>query len=304
MKVLVTGGAGFIASHIADRFINDGYEVIIVDDLSHGNEENLNPKAKFYKMNIGDPELASVFDAEKPDYVNHHAAQNSVMVALEKPTLDAQSNIMGSLNLLQLSHKHEIKKFIYASTGGAIYGDPEYIPADEKHPVNPLTPYGVTKHTIEHYLYIYGRNYDMKYTVLRYANVYGPRQDPYGEAGVMAIFTQKMLDGEQPTIFGDGTSTRDYVYVGDIVEANMLALDRGNRGIYNIASNKETSVNDVFKHLKAESGFKADVIYGPARKGEVYRIRLTNDMAKEGLGWTPKIGIEEGIRRTVDYYRS
>lgn len=303
MKVLVTGGAGFIASHIVDRLISEGHQVVVVDNLSTGKRDNLNPKAKFYEMDICSPELAAVFEAEKPDYVDHHAAQISVVRALREPVFDAQLNIMGSLNLIQLALKYGVKKIIYASTGGAIYGEPEYMPADENHPVNPLTPYGISKHTVEHYLYLYAANYGLDYTVLRYANVYGPRQDPHGEAGVVAIFTQKMLNGEQPTIFGDGTATRDYVYVGDIVEANILALDRGSREIYNIANNKETSVNELSDLLKAASGFTLDVIHGAARAGEVNRIYLTNDKAKAGLGWSPKVELEEGMRRTVEYHR-
>jgi UDP-glucose 4-epimerase len=303
MKILVTGGAGFIASHIVDRLIDEGHQVVVVDDMSTGRDENLNPEAKFYKMDICSPDLASVFEAEKPDYVNHHAAQISVVRALREPVLDAQLNIMASINLLQLSLEHGVKKVVYASTGGAIYGEPEYLPADESHPVNPLTPYGVTKHTVEHYLYLHGVNDGLDYTVLRYANVYGPRQDPHGEAGVVAIFTQKMLKGEQPTIFGDGTATRDYVYVGDIAEANILALNKGSRQIYNVASGKETSVNEIFSYLKAESDFPLDAIHGAERKGEVYRIFLTNDKIKAELGWTPKVEMKEGMRRTVEHYR-
>ena len=303
MKILVTGGAGFIASHIVDRLIDKGHEVVVVDNLSTGRDVNLNPEARFYEMDICSSELASVFKAEKPDYVDHHAAQISVVRALREPVLDAQLNIMGSLNVIQLSQEYGVKKIIYASTGGAIYGEPEYLPADESHPVNPLTPYGISKHTVEHYLYLYRVIYGLDYTVLRYANVYGPRQDPHGEAGVVAIFTQRMLNGEQPTIFGDGTATRDYVYIDDIVEANMLALDRGSGKIYNVANNRETSVNEIFGRLKAESGFPQDVIYGPARAGEIYRIFLANDKIKAGMGWTPKVDMKEGMRRTVEYYR-
>jgi len=303
MKFLVTGGAGFIASHIVDRLVNDGSQVVVVDDLSTGSEDNLNVKAKFYKMDIRSPELASVFEAEKPDYVSHHAAQASVIKALREPALDAQVNIEGSLNLIHLSQKYGVKKIVYASTGGALYGEPKYLPADENHPVNPLTPYGVSKHTVEHYLYLYDVNYGLNYTVLRYANVYGSRQNPRGEAGVIAIFTQKMLYGERPIIFGDGTATRDYVYIDDIVEANMLALDRGDRGIYNIGTNREASVNEIFYILKAELDYRLDPINEPKRAGEVQRICLTNDKAKAELRWIPKVKLEEGIKRTIRYYR-
>ncbi len=303
MKFLVTGGAGFIASHIVDRLIKDGNEVVVVDDLSTGKEANLNPKAKFYKMDICSSEISTVFETEKPDYVNHHAAQISVVRSTREPELDIRLNIVGSLNVIEQSVKYGIKKFIYASTGGAIYGEPEYLPADEEHPVKPLAPYGIDKHTVEHYLYMYNALYGLKYTVLRYANVYGPRQDPHGEAGVIAIFSQKMLNGEKPRIFGDGTATRDYVYVGDVVEANIIAIEKGNGGIYNIATNRETSVNELFSLLKKEFSFDQEAIYEDKRPGEVQRIYLTNEKAKKELGWIPKVSFEEGIKRTVEFYR-
>ena len=303
MKFLVTGGAGFIGSNIVDRLISEGNQVVVVDDLSTGKESNLNTEARFYKMDIRNPELASIFETEKPSYVCHHAAQVSVVRSTREPILDARLNIEGSLNVIELSRKHGVKKIIYASTGGALYGEPEYLPADENHPINPLTPYGASKHAVEHYLYLYGVNYGLDYTILRYANVYGPRQDPHGEAGVVAIFTQKMMDGDRPIIFGDGTATRDYVYVGDVVEANILALSKGSKGFYNVASNKETTVNEIFHFLKAESDFQLAPLHEAKRVGEVQRIFLTNDKAKEELGWYPTVELEEGIKRTVEYYR-
>lgn len=303
MKFLVTGGAGFIASHIVDKLIEDDNQVVVIDDLSTGKEVNLNPKATFYKMDICSSEISSVFEKERPDYVNHHAAQISVVRSIREPELDVRLNIIGSLNIIEQSVKYGAKKFIYASTGGAIYGEPEYLPADEEHPVKPLAPYGIDKHTVEHYLYMYNVLYGLKYTILRYANVYGPRQDPHGEAGVIAIFSQKMLNGERPKIFGDGTATRDYVYVGDVVEANMIAIGQGDGGIYNIATNRETSVNELFSLLKNEFGFKQEAIYEDRRPGEVQRIYLTNEKAKKELGWSPKVSFEEGIKRTVAFYR-
>jgi UDP-glucose 4-epimerase len=303
MKFLVTGGAGFIASHIVDRLINEGHEVVIVDDLSTGSEENLNPNARLYKMDIRSPELASVFEDEKPDYVSHHAAQVLVARSLREPMLDCWLNIEGSINIIHLSQKYGVKKVIYASTGGALYGEPEYLPVDEDHPVNPLAPYGASKHTVEHYLYMYGVSNGLNYTVLRYPNIYGPRQNPHGEAGVIAIFTQKMLDGVQPIIFGDGTATRDYVYIDDIVDANMLAVTNGDRVICNLGSNRETSVNEIFDLLKEKFESPLNPIRKPKRVGEVYRICLTNERAKAELGWSPKVTFEEGVRRTVKYYR-
>jgi len=303
MKFLVTGGAGFIASHIVDRLIDEGNQVVIVDDLSTGSKDNLNPKARFYNMDICSPELVSVFEAERPDYVNHHAAQVLVVRSLREPMMDARLNIEGSLNVIYLSKMYGVKKIIYASTGGALYGEPECLPVDENHPINPLAPYGVSKHTVEHYLHLYGIDYGLNYTILRYPNVYGPRQNPHGEAGVIAIFTEKMIKGKIPKIFGDGTATRDYVYIDDIVEANLLAVEKGDRGTYNLGSNKETSVNEIFSLLKAKLDFPLKPIYESKRPGEVYRICLTNDKAKAELGWSPKVSLEEGIKRTANYYR-
>lgn len=304
MKALVTGGAGFIASHIVDRLINEGCQVVVIDDLSTGNEDNLNPKAKHYRMDIRSPELADVFEAERPDYVSHHAAQSLVMRSLREPMLDCWLNIEGSINIIHLAYRFGVKKVIYASTGGALYGEPEYLPADEKHPIKPLSPYGISKHTVEHYLFMYSVNYGLNYTVLRYPNLYGPRQNTHGEAGVVAIFTQMMLDGKRPVIFGDGTATRDYVYIDDIVDANILAMQRGDRGIYNLGSNKETSVNQIFMLLKKELSFTMDPIYKPKRAGEVHRIYLTNEKAKAEMGWAPKVALEEGIKRTVELLKS
>lgn len=304
MKFLVTGGAGFIASHIVDRLIEEGNDVVVIDDLSSGYEVNINPKAKFYRMDICSSEVESIFKTEKPDYVNHHAAQTSVTRSVREPQLDVRVNILGSLNLIEQSVKYNIKKFIYASTGGAIYGEPEYLPADENHPIKPLAPYGIDKHTVEHYLYMYNVQYGLKYTILRYANVYGPRQDPHGEAGVVAIFSQKMLKDELPTIFGDGTATRDYVYVGDVVEANMLSIDKGDNGIYNIATCVETSVNELFNMLKNITGFQNHPVYKDKRPGEVQRIYLSNDKAKHELGWIPKTILKDGLKITVNFFKN
>jgi UDP-glucose 4-epimerase len=303
MKFLVTGGAGFIASHIVDKLINEGHQVVVVDDMSTGKESNLNPKAKLYKMDICDPELESVFQAEKPDYANHHAGQISVVRSVREPDFDVKVNILGSLNIIQNSQKYGVKKVIFISSGGTVYGEPEYLPADENHPTHPLCPYAIDKLTVEKYLYMYGVVFGLNYTVLRYSNVFGPRQDPHGEAGVVAIFTQKMVDGVQPTIFGDGTATRDYIYIDDIVEANMLAFERGDREIFNISANRETDVNKIFTLLKAEFGFPKDAIHGDKRPGELQRIFLTNHKAKAELGWEPKVSLEEGIKRTVQYYK-
>lgn len=303
MKYLVTGGVGFIASHIVDRLIKEGNDVVIIDDFSSGKEGNLNPKAKLYKMDICDPDLESVFQSEKPDYVNHHAGQISVVRSVREPEFDIKINILGSLNVLQQSQKYGVKKIIFASTGGAVYGEPEYLPVDESHPTRPLCPYAIDKLAFENYLYMYGVVYGLNYVVLRYSNVYGPRQDPHGEAGIVAIFTQKILDGAQPTIFGDGTATRDYTYIDDVVDANMLAFKYGDREIYNISTGVETDVNTIFAILKAEFGFPKDAIHGDKRPGELQRIALAHNKAKAGLGWSPKVSFEEGIKKTVQYYK-
>ena len=224
-KVLVTGGVGFIGSHIVDLLIENNYRVVVVDDLSSGKEENLNKDAQFYKLSITDKkELEKVFQQERPDYVNHQAAQISVSLSVRDPLFDAQTNILGSLNLLQCCIDYQVKGIVFASSGGTIYGEPEHFPVSEAHPFRPLSPYGISKVTVEHYLNFYQKNYQLAYVSLRYGNVYGPRQDPYGEAGVVAIFIEKMLKGEIPTINGDGEYIRDYVFVGDVAQANLLAI--------------------------------------------------------------------------------
>jgi len=303
VKTLVTGGAGFIGSNVVDKLIDFGHEVVVVDNLVTGKRGNLNPKAKFYEMDIRSEKLAEVFETEKPDYVHHHAAQIDVRKAIIDPVFDAKSNVLGSINLIELSKEYNIKKIIYASTGGAIYGEPEYLPADEHHPIKPLSPYGITKHVVEHYLYLYGVNYGLNYTILRYPNVYGPRQDPHGEAGVVAIFTERMLSSIQPAIFGDGEQTRDYVFVGDIAEANILAMDKGNGEIYNVGSAAETTVNELFGTLKEILNFDMEPIYAEKRVGEVYRICITNDKIERDFGWKPYTTLVDGLRKTVKYYQ-
>ena len=304
MKILVTGGAGFIGSHVVDALIERGHEVAVVDDLSTGKREHVNPRARFYRLDIRDAQgLEEVFAAERPEIVNHQAARANVRESMEKPILYAEVNVIGSLNLLELSRKYGVEKFIYASTGGAVYGEPEYLPADEAHPINPLDPYGASKHFVEHYLYLYGVNYGLRYTILRYPNVYGPRQDPYGEAGVVAIFTGQMLRGEQAVINGSGEQERDFVYVGDVVEANLLALDRGDGGIYNLGWGFGTSVNEIFARLKEITGYEKEAVHGPPKKGEVFKICLDATKARRELGWLPRISLDEGLRMTVEYFQ-
>jgi UDP-glucose 4-epimerase len=221
VKVLVTGGAGFIGSHVVDNYVANGYEVVVVDDLSTGRLSNLNPAVTFYQLDIRSPEIADIFQRERPDFLNHHAAQMDVRRSVIDPLFDADVNIRGSINLLESARKYEVKRIIYISTGGAVYGEPVYLPCDEAHPINPICPYGASKHTVEHYLFMYQVNYGLEYNVLRYPNVYGPRQDPHGEL-VVAIFTGQMLTDQQITIYGDGKQQRDFVYVGDCAKANVL----------------------------------------------------------------------------------
>lgn len=304
-KVLVTGGAGFIGSHVVDRLITEGHSVVVVDNLSTGFRENLNPEATFYEEDIRNgAKMEEIFAAELPEYVNHHAAQMDVRKSVEDPLFDAENNILGSLNLIGLSTKYKVKKFIYISTGGAVYGEPTYLPVDEDHPINPECQYGISKHTVEHYLYLYELHYGLKSIILRYPNVYGPRQNPNGEAGVVAIFIGKMLRGEPPTIFGDGRQLRDYVYIDDIVEANLLAMNSQCTGIYNIGSGVGTSVNQIYNKLKRLLKFNGEPQFAPPRTGEISKIYLSSTKASMDLGWSCKVSIDDGLELTVEWFRT
>ncbi len=302
MKVLVTGGAGFIGSHVVDSLIEEGHSVVVVDDLSTGKREHVNPQARFYELDIRSPDLDGMFTEERPELVNHHAAQADVRRSVADPSYDAEVNILGSLNLLECARKHGTEKFTYASTGGAVYGEPVYLPCDENHPLNAICPYGVSKHTVEHYLYLYCQNYGLEYTILRYPNVYGPRQDPFGEAGVVAIFARQMLHGEQVVINGSGEQERDFVYVADIVRANILAMDKGEGQIYNLGCGVGTSINKLFAIMKGTTGYAREPVHGPPKPGETFRIYLDAAKAHRDLGWEPLIGLEEGLRKTIDFF--
>ncbi|MCK4892326.1 MAG: NAD-dependent epimerase/dehydratase family protein [Calditrichia bacterium] len=304
MKILITGGAGFIASNVADRYISLGHEVVIVDNLVTGRRENVPRQATFIEMDICDAKIANVFATEKPDIVNHHAAQMDVRKSVSDPIYDANVNVLGGLNLLQNCVEHRIKKFIFASTGGAIYGEQDYFPADEKHPLRPLSPYGITKLTTEKYLYFYHQTYSLNYTVLRYANVYGPRQNPHGEAGVVAIFSEKILADEQPVINGDGLQTRDYVYVGDVVQANELVLEKGDQEIYNIGTGIETNVNELFQKIVQTSGKSVPEKHADAKPGEQLRSVLDSSYIRDELKWIPSFNLEEGISQTVNFFKT
>ncbi len=304
MRILVTGGAGFIGSHVVDAYIAAGHDVAVVDNLHTGKRKNVHPKARFYQVDIRDVDaLARVFEEERPEIISHQAALANVRESMEKPAVYAEVNIIGSVHLLELARKFGTRKIIYASTGGAVYGEPLFLPATEEHPIRPLDNYGASKHAVEHYLYLYKHNYGVDYTILRYPNVYGPRQDPLGEAGVIAIFTGRMLRGEVCIINGSGEQQRDFLYVGDVAQANVLALNRGSGGIYNLGWGKGIDINTVFRKLAEVVGYHREPVYGPPKLGEVFRIYLDARKAREELEWEPKVSFEEGLARTVAYFR-
>ena len=312
MKILVTGGAGFIGSHLTDRLIQHGHEVVVVDNLATGYRHNLNPRARFYETSLLDASLGEIFQREKPDIVNHHAAQNDVRRSNADPVFDAQHNIIGSIRLIQCCIEHSVQKVIYASSGGTVYGEPIYLPVDEAHPIAPISPYGISKHTVEHYLFLAAASAGLNYTVLRYANIYGPRQHPHGGAGVVAIFAESMLKGIPPTIFGDGSSTRDYLFISDAVEANLRALTGGDGEIYHVSSGEQVSLNELFCRLKRIIGSstkckeitKISPVYADPRLGEIHRIALNPEKIGRDLGWRPQTSLQDGLAQTVPYCRS
>jgi UDP-glucose 4-epimerase len=304
VRILVTGGAGFIGSNVADRFVSLGHEVAVLDDLSTGFREFVPGGARFYQVDLTDAAGVDACLAEfRPEVVDHHAAQIDVRRSVTEPRLDASINILGTLGLLESCTRHSVAKFLYASTGGALYGEGRTLPATEEHPVNPEAPYGASKHTVEHYLYIWRLLHRLDYTVLRYPNVYGPRQNPHGEAGVNAIFIGLMLEGKRPRIFGTGEQLRDYLFVDDVVAANVLALERGSGEMVNLGTGIGTSVNQIFRELRDILKFPGEPIYEPPRPGEVQRIYLDASRAREVLGWTPKVSFRAGLERTVEWTR-
>ena len=300
---LVTGGAGFIGSHLVDRLLTEGYKVVVVDDLSTGKLKNLNPSATFHHSDITQPSIKEIFERTHPDLVFHLAAQVSVTNSTKEPIKDANINIVGTLRLLEASRRFGIEKLIFSSTGGALYGEPELNPCTESTYIAPLSAYGTSKHLAEQYIELYQRLYNLKHTILRYANVYGPRQDPHGEAGVIAIFTQAMLEGRQPVIFGSGDQERDFVYVEDVVHANVLAIGKGQGQAFNIGTGKGTSVNRIFGLLRENLEYRWDAERRQPRPGEVHRISLECSKAGRVLGWFPSVEIEGGLQRTVEHFR-
>ncbi len=303
MRVLITGGAGFIGSHLCDRLLAEGHQVTVVDNLVTGKRENLSAQATLYQVDIRDQDLDGVFAQVRPEAVFHLAAHIDVTRSVRDPAYDAGINVLGSINLLERCRHHAVRKVVYSGTGGALFGEPSYLPVDEVHPIDPISPYGISKHTVEHYLFAYHHNHGLNYTVLRYPNVYGPRQDPHGEAGVVAIFSLQMLSRQQPVIFGDGSKTRDYCYVADIVEANVLALNSPVRGVYNLGRGIEVSDLEVFEAVRAAVGVDTAPVFAPIRPGEVEHIALDASKAERELGWRWKVGLKEGVAAAVAHYR-
>lgn len=294
MKVLITGGAGFIGSHIADKYIENGHEVAVLDNLSVGNKEWINDDAAFYNVDINDKEsLKDVFMKFEPDLVNHHAAHNDSMDSLESPGRDARTNIIGSINILEASREHNIEKIIYASSGGLSYGEPQEIPTSEEHEMAPSYPYGISKHSVEHYLELYNDLYSLDFVVLRYASVYGPR----ATGGVIKNFIESVEDDDRPLIFGDGSQTRDFIHVNDVVEANLKAVTKGT-GFYNIGTCSETSINELWQLISEIAGSDKEPEYRDRWTGDIDRCKLDYSNAESELGWKPRISLEEGIKKT------
>jgi UDP-glucose 4-epimerase len=305
MKILVTGGAGFIGSHVVDAYVEAGHEVAVVDNLSTGNEVSVNRKARLFRLDVREPrEVERAIADFKPDVVNHHAAQSEVPKSVADPAYDASVNIVGGLNVLRAAVDHNVPKLIFSSTGGALYGEPDVVPCDEDHPIRPLSPYGTGKFAFEQYLGTFKRTFGIDFTVLRYANIYGPRQDFASEEGrVVAIFASRMLAGKPVTIDGDGEQSRDMLHVADVAVANVAALQRGSGGTYHVSTAVPVTVNDLFRKLALLTDYKLEPNHGPSRKGDVYRIALDNSRAQNELGWRPRIQLEDGLALTVAYFR-
>lgn len=302
MKLLVTGGAGFIGSHVSDALLNDGHEVHIIDDMSGGREENIPPDATFHELDLRSDAAAALCRTERFDVIFHLAAQMDVRRSVADPTFDAQVNIVGFLSMMEGARQSGLRKVIFSSTGGAIYGEPDYVPQDEAHATHPLSPYGIAKLATEKYLDFYRASYGIQYVALRYGNVFGPRQNPHGEAGVIAIFSERMLSDQPVFINGSGEQTRDYVFVSDVVAANLAALEYKSSGIFNVGTGIETDVNFLFRHIKKRTGSSIDEIHADAKPGEQMRSVLGFDHASKMLDWTPTVSIADGLDKTVDWF--
>ena len=303
MKILVTGGAGFIGSHIVNKYIDAGYSVDIVDNLSTGQESNIDKRAEFYKMDILDPEIDVLVKDKKYDIINHHAAQINVRKSVEDPAFDIDINYKGSAKLIETAAKYGVNHFIFASSGGAVYGEQVEYPAGEDHPKNPICPYGINKLAVEYYLYYVRSVSDLNYTALRYSNVYGPRQNYESEAGVVAIFINRILENEEIFIFGNGEQTRDFVYVNDVADVNLLMADKKLNGCFNVCTSVESSVNDIFRELAEILDYTKKPTYLPPKDGELFRSSLSFKLLREKLNWTSEEKLSDGLRKTVEYFR-
>ncbi|MEE9553736.1 MAG: NAD-dependent epimerase/dehydratase family protein [candidate division Zixibacteria bacterium] len=304
MKILVTGGAGFIGSNLASALCERGDDIFIIDNLSTGKRENIPEEAKFHQLDISEPVIDKVFETEKFDTVFHMAAQMDVRNSVEDPANDAEINILGGINLLRSSVKHGVKKFVFSSTGGAIYGEQDYFPADENHPLRPVSPYGISKLSFEKYLYYFKLQFGLEYIALRYANVYGPRQNSHGEAGVVAIFCEKLLKGDKAFVNGDGLQTRDFVYVGDVIKANLLAMEHPESGEYNVGTGIETDINAIYDMIKSSTDSSQERVNREAMPGEQMRSVISYELIKKSMGWSPTVKITDGIAKTVEFFRS
>jgi len=304
MNILVTGGAGFIGSHVVDAYINDNHNVVIVDDMSRGRKEFINPRATFHQISISDPQLANIIQKESIKVISHHAAQISVSDSVKNPVKDAESNIIGTLQLLQNAVECGVNKFIFASTGGAIYGEQDYFPAGEDHPQKPTSPYGLSKLSVEGYLKFYKEQYGLKSIIFRYGNVFGPRQNPNGEAGVVAIFNNRLLKGQAPIINGDGEQTRDYIFVRDVVHANLLALNLDGSDTFNVGTGQETSVNELTHLILEVAESDIDVQTSKKNNFEQRRSCLDYKKLKGSLNWSPKVSLKEGLSETFIFFKN
>ncbi len=302
MKILVTGGAGFIGSHVSEALITKGHEVHVLDDLSGGRQSNIPDGATFHKLDIRSEQTGELCRSQRFEAIVHHAAQMDVRRSVADPAFDADVNIIGFLLLIEAARDSGLKKIVFASTGGAIYGEPDYAPQDEQHPIRPVSPYGIAKLATEKYLYFYQATYGIEYVALRYGNVFGPRQNPYGEAGVVAIFAERMLRNEPVFVNGSGEQTRDYVFVGDVVRANLAALAHEGSGVFNVGTGKETDVNYLFRRIKELTGSSTREEHADAKPGEQLRSVLGCDKAARILGWEPTVEVDHGLKLTVDWF--
>jgi UDP-glucose 4-epimerase len=299
MKVLVTGGAGFVGSHVVDTLIENKHEVVVCDSLVSGSEENIHPEARYYKVDIRSHKIEELFKQEKPEIVYHLAAQSVVPPSIKDPMYDESVNVGGTLNVLEMMKKYEAKKIIYSSSA-AVYGNPVELPVKEDHPIQPVSPYGLSKWIAEHYLALYHRIYGIDYTVFRYANIYGPRQTPEGEGGVVSIFVDQIKKGETPTINGDGRHTRDYIYVGDVAQANLMAMDRGSQAVVNISTGKAVSVLELLHLFEEATGHPVKATHGEERAGDIVHSCLDPRNALDALDWKAETSLLDGLIETID----